>query len=164
MARWATIGLVIVASLSGIPSHADGYCAPNPGVQKSVTIVGLQFLGGRWITTEPTQADTAKRVPDTVNNGISGVGGTSNKDATYVSIGDCILWTNDDAVDHSLTPTAGNPTAPSSWTEKGLAGATGGSAYSDRTYLLQIDSGFVKGTYKYHCTIHPGMVGEFTVL
>ncbi len=63
-----------------------------------------------------------------------------------VTRGSTVTWTNNDTVTHTATADSG------SWNSGGLAP---GTSYST-TYQIA-------GTYPYHCTIHPNMVGSVIV-
>jgi plastocyanin len=65
-----------------------------------------------------------------------------------VKMGTAVTWTNTDSVDHTVTETDGK-TGPQS---QDLAK---GQSYSF-TYNAV-------GTYKYHCSVHPDMIGVVTV-
>jgi plastocyanin len=63
-----------------------------------------------------------------------------------IAAGDTITWTNNDAVAHTSTGDDG------SWN----SGTIAPGANFSRTFPSA-------GTFVYHCTIHPGMVGTVTV-
>lgn len=63
-----------------------------------------------------------------------------------IAAGDTITWTNNDAEAHTSTGTDG------SWD----SGTIAPGARFSRTFPSA-------GTFSYHCTIHPGMVGTVTV-
>ncbi|MCA1832390.1 MAG: hypothetical protein ABR548_15475 [Actinomycetota bacterium] len=160
MKRRAALAITIAAmSLSIAPSsNAVGYCYPQTGTRKTVNVAAFQFLGGSWVTVNPLTPGTAQKVPAPVTNGVP-YSGLNNNDVTFVKVGDCIEWNSYDqaaGIVHSVVPDSGNPTSPSNWTEQSLDGAS----YD----VLQITASFIPGTYKYHCGVHPGMVGEFRVI
>jgi plastocyanin len=67
-------------------------------------------------------------------------------DSVTVNVGDTVVWTNEDNVQHNVT-------------------ADNGEFKSDNignggTYSFTFDKA---GTYPYHCTIHPGMTGVVIV-
>lgn len=64
-----------------------------------------------------------------------------------VDAGDTVTWTNDDTVDHDVTG------------DGFKSGDAGGLASGD-TYKHKFDKA---GTFKYSCTVHPGMTGEVDV-
>ena len=71
---------------------------------------------------------------------------TFNPQRLTVSAGSTVTWTNNDTTAHTSTATDG------SWNSGTIApGATFSRAFPAR------------GTFPYHCTIHPGMVGTVTV-
>lgn len=63
-----------------------------------------------------------------------------------IAVGDTITWTNNDVVAHTSTGDDG------SWN----SGTVNPGANFSRTFPSA-------GTFSYHCTIHPGMVGTVTV-
>jgi plastocyanin len=63
-----------------------------------------------------------------------------------ISVGDTITWTNNDNESHTSTGDDG------SWN----SGSIAPGANFSRTFPSA-------GTFSYHCTIHPGMVGTVTV-
>jgi len=65
-----------------------------------------------------------------------------------VSVGDTVRWTNDDAVEHTVTSDTG------AWTEIILPGGTG--AHGSFTFNTA-------NTYPYHCSIHTFMTGSVIV-
>jgi plastocyanin len=69
---------------------------------------------------------------------------TPNPDT--IAVGDTISWTNNDSTAHTTTGDDG------SWNS---ATIQPGAAFS-RTFTTA-------GTFTYHCTIHPGMIGTVTV-
>jgi plastocyanin len=82
-----------------------------------------------------------------------GSGKVSMKDIKFnpgtvkISAGDTVTWTNDDSVGHDVTGDG---------FKSGDAGGIGpGGTYKHK---------FAKaGTFKYQCTVHPGMTGEVDV-
>lgn len=65
---------------------------------------------------------------------------------TTVNAGDTVRWTNNDAVEHTVTSNTG------AWTEIDLlAGAQGSVTFN------------TPGTFAYHCRIHPFMTGSVVV-
>jgi plastocyanin len=83
----------------------------------------------------------------------SGGGEVTMKDIKFnpstvdVKVGDTVTWTNDDTVGHDVT---------SDTFKSGSAGDIGGGA----TFKHKFDKA---GTFKYQCTVHPGMTGEVVV-
>jgi plastocyanin len=69
-----------------------------------------------------------------------------NPDDLTVSVGTSVTWTNTDAVAHTST----------SDTRVWDSGAVAPGAQFSTTFQNA-------GTFRYHCTIHPGMVGTVTV-
>jgi plastocyanin len=67
--------------------------------------------------------------------------------AVTVKVGQKIVWTNDEGVDHNVTADSGADFASSNFGEGKTFDYTPTKA----------------GTIQYECTIHPGMVGTITV-
>jgi plastocyanin len=68
--------------------------------------------------------------------------------AVTVRVGQAVVWTNNDAVDHNVT-------------------ATSGASFHSRAFGPGQTFRFVAtrpGTVRYVCTLHPGMMGSLTVL
>jgi plastocyanin len=70
-----------------------------------------------------------------------------NPSTVNVKVGDTVTWTNDDTVDHDVT------------SDTFKSGSAGGLAGGD-TFEHKFDKA---GTFKYQCTVHPGMTGEVVV-
>ena len=64
-----------------------------------------------------------------------------------VKVGDTVTWTNDDSVGHDVT---------SDTFKSGDAGGIGGGQTFEHKFAKA-------GTFKYQCTIHPGMTGTVVV-
>jgi len=93
--------------------------------------------------------------PDTGGSGtpVSIVANSSNLTTTAyspnpisISVGGTVTWTNNDVVAHTATADDG------SWNSGSVAA---GGRFS-RTFPTA-------GTFPYHCTIHPGMIGTVSV-
>jgi plastocyanin len=67
-------------------------------------------------------------------------------DEVMVAVGDTVTWTNTDTVSHTSTSDA------SGWD----SGIVAPGAQFSRTFQAA-------GTFRYHCAIHPGMVGSVVV-
>jgi plastocyanin len=70
-----------------------------------------------------------------------------NPSTVNVKVGDTVTWTNDDTVDHDVTA------------DDFKSGDAGGIKPGD-TFEHTFDSA---GTFKYVCTVHPGMEGSVKV-
>ena len=70
-----------------------------------------------------------------------------NPSTVNVKVGDTVTWTNDDSVGHDVTGDG---------FKSGSAGGIGGGT----TFKHKFDKA---GTFKYQCTVHPGMTGEVVV-
>jgi plastocyanin len=77
------------------------------------------------------------------------------KDITFepgdvsVAAGDTVTWTNDDTVNHDVTAD-----------DKSFSSGDAGDLAPGDTYDHKFDKA---GTFKYVCTVHPGMEGEVVV-
>jgi plastocyanin len=70
-----------------------------------------------------------------------------NPSTVNVKVGDTVTWTNDDSVGHDVT------------SDTFKSGDAGGIA-NGQTFEHKFDKA---GTFKYVCTVHPGMTGEVVV-
>jgi plastocyanin len=70
-----------------------------------------------------------------------------NPSTVNIKVGDTVTWTNDDTVGHDVTG------------DGFKSGDAGGLAGGD-TYEHKFNKA---GTFKYECTVHPGMTGEVDV-
>jgi plastocyanin len=66
-----------------------------------------------------------------------------------VKKGTTVTWTNNDTTTHTVTENDGHP------------GPDSGPVQPGQTYNFTYDTA---GTFKYHCAIHPNMVGTVTVI
>lgn len=67
-------------------------------------------------------------------------------DDVNVAVGETVTWVNADSVPHTSTSDA------TGW-DSGTVGAGGRFSFAFQS----------AGTFKYHCTIHPGMIGSVVV-
>jgi len=120
-------------------------------MQKSVSIVGvLSAVGfalacGSSSSTSPTNPAQSADVTITIQ-GNSGNQSFAPNPAT-MRVGQSVAWRNADSTTHNATQDA-NRFATSN---------LGGGATSSPITMS------TPGTFTYHCTIHPGMVGTLTV-
>ena len=83
----------------------------------------------------------------------SGGGDVTMKDIKFspstvdVKAGDTVTWTNDDSVGHDVTG-------------DGFKSGSAGGLQNGDTFKHKFDKA---GTFKYQCTVHPGMTGEVVV-
>jgi plastocyanin len=111
-----------------------------------VTAAGCGSSSAPSAPTSPTSGGGS-------GNGVSIVNGASGKTTTAyapnpmaVSVGGTITWTNSDNTTHTSTADGG------AWNSGSIApGASFSHAFP------------AAGTFTYHCSIHPGMVGTITV-
>jgi plastocyanin len=96
-------------------------------------------------TPTPTPGGTVSSV--TIPRGAETLGNKAfSPDAVDVAAGTTVTWTNTDVVTHTSTSDSG------AW-NSGSVGPNGQFSFTFAT----------AGTFPYHCTIHPGMVGTVTV-
>ena len=117
----------------------------------SIVLLGVAACGGGYSGSTPTTPSTG----GTNNQGspISIVSGASIKTNTafspnpiVISTGGTVTWTNNDNTSHTSTGDDG------AWNSGNIAP---GAQFS-RTFSTA-------GSFSYHCSIHPGMVGTVTV-
>jgi plastocyanin len=95
----------------------------------------------------PTPTPTPGGTVVSIRSGASVLTTTAyNPSAADIAVGTAITWTNNDSTPH--TTTADNNT----WNSGAIA------AGGQFTFTFQ-----TAGTFVYHCTIHPGMVGSVVV-
>jgi plastocyanin len=70
-----------------------------------------------------------------------------NPSTVNIKAGDTVTWTNDDSVGHDVTG-------------DGFKSGDAGGLQSGDTFKHTFDKA---GTFKYRCTVHPGMTGEVDV-
>jgi plastocyanin len=95
----------------------------------------------------PVPVTTGSTTPITIPTGASTLGNRAfSPDALDVTAGTAVTWTNTDSVEHTSTSDG------TGWN----SGAIPPRGQFSRTFP---DA----GTFSYHCSIHPGMVGTVTV-
>jgi plastocyanin len=95
----------------------------------------------------PSPAPGASNVPVSIPTNARTLGASAfNPSPVTVPAGTTVRWTNDDSIAHDVT----------SNTNVWASGNIAPGAHFDFTFQTA-------GTYPYHCTIHPGMVGTVTV-
>lgn len=139
-------------------------------MSKSVTwiiiVVVIVILGvGAFMLTRnntPTQPSPSTTTSGAMENHSSQNSATSPTKTNSVSIanmafapadisvpkGTTVTWTNNDSVAHTVTE------------NDGKTGPDSGDLAPSKTYSFTFNS---TGTFKYHCTIHPNMMGSVTV-
>ena len=94
-------------------------------------------------TPSPTPGSNAVAIP----SGAQTKGTAAfNPNPIMVSVGTTVTWTNNDSIAHTATSNTGA-------FDSGLIGAGGSFSFTFQS----------AGTFPYHCTIHPGMVGSVVV-
>lgn len=104
--------------------------------------------GGYSSPTTPSTGGTGSGngTPVTIPGGAQTKGSAAYvPNPVTISAGGEVTWTNTDTVAHTAT---------------GDSGVFNGSMAPGAKYTYMFAS---KGTYTYHCTIHPGMIGTVTV-
>jgi plastocyanin len=156
--RFSSIALVVGSALA-VALSACGETSPTaPGQNQAFhwwasTPIPTPGPGG---PSTPSAQPTAS-APAVGQGQASGLGSPAEKvsataalkfdpTATSAKAGDVIQWTNTGSVPHNVT--FDDPTL------------TSGTLNQNDTWQVKIT---VPGTYKYHCTFHPGMDGQLTV-
>lgn len=104
-------------------------------------------FGGNTSNPMPVATVSVSAAPQTIN--ISMQGFRYNPPAITVHLGDTVVWKNMDTAPHTVTTKADAAVAFDS-------GALGQNATFSHTFNQT-------GTYNYHCTFHPEMVGTIVV-
>lgn len=114
------------------------------------TLVFMSACGGYSSTpTSPSNNPTSSGngTPITIVKGAQALTTTAySPDPLTISAGTTVTWTNSDSTPHTATSDTGT---------FGSGTINGGGSYS---FTFQN-----KGTYTYHCSFHPNMVGTVTV-
>ena len=98
-------------------------------------------------TPTPTPAPTGPSASATIPRGAESLGDRAfSPNPIDVAVGTTVTWTNTDVVSHTSTADG------AAW-NSGTIPANGQFSFTFPT----------AGTFPYHCTIHPGMVGTVTV-
>ncbi len=120
-----------------------------PGV--TVLLVSFGCSGSTSIPSSPLFPSALPTTP--TGRAISIVLGASDRTTTAyapnvwnVAVGDSVTWINNDTAAHTATADGG------AWNSGSIAP---GLTFSQKFAT--------PGTFPYHCTIHPGMVGTITV-
>ena len=102
--------------------------------------------GGTTPTT-PSSTTSGPSVTASIPAGASGLTTSAfGANPLTVAAGTTVAWTNNDSIAHTSTANAGQ------WNS--------GTINPGDTFRFTFST---PGTYTYHCTIHPGMVGTVTV-
>jgi plastocyanin len=119
----------------------------------SGVLVFAAACGSNYSSSTPAPAPSPTPAPGGASSSVSIPTGAATlgtsafaPDALTVAAGTTVTWTNTDSIPHTSTSDA------KGW-DSGIVGP--GQQYS---VSLQ-----TPGTYSYHCTIHPGMVGTVVV-
>ena len=131
----AVAGLSLVACGSSSSSPTGPYGTPTPGTTPTPV-------------TTPTPGTTPTPPPQSSQVAISNF--AFSPASTTVSAGASVTWMNMDSVTHTSTA---DPTSAFIWDTGNIsAGATSGPVVFN-----------VRGTFTYHCNIHPFMHGTIVV-
>jgi plastocyanin len=122
-------------------------------VLASIVLVGVAACGGGYSGSAPTGPSTGGDNNNNSGTSVSVVSGAEFKTTTayapnpvVINAGGTVTWTNNDTTTHTSTGDDG------SWNSGSIAP---GAKFS-RTFATA-------GSYKYHCSFHPGMIGTVTV-
>lgn len=134
------------------------------GVIAAIVIIAAAISGYLYISHKNDDKQTATTAPTATESGDNSAienqppPATTNKvsiiDMAFlpatitVKKGTTVTWTNNDSVDHNVIETDGKP------------GPSSGTLAKDATYSFKYDT---VGTFTYHCSIHPDMVGTVIV-
>ena len=95
----------------------------------------------------PTPSPTPGTNTVVIPSGAQNLGTSAfNPNPIMVSVGATVTWTNSDTIAHTATSNTGA-------FDSGLIGAGGQFSFTFQS----------AGTFPYHCTIHPGMMGSVVV-
>jgi plastocyanin len=98
-------------------------------------------------TPVPVPVQTGSSTPVSIPTGASTLGNRAfNPDELDVATGTTVTWTNTDSIAHTSTSDA--------------AGWDSGAIAPRGQFSMTFQNA---GTFRYHCGIHPGMVGTVTV-
>ena len=113
----------------------------------AVSLVAVAFTSG-CIYGGGGTSNTGTTVPS--GNSIQIINFTFIPSTVAVPLGTSVTWVNSDSVPHTVTPDiADNP-----------SGFGSGQLSNGQTYTFTFTQ---PGTYKYHCSIHPGMTATIIV-
>ena len=108
------------------------------------SIISLTVLGAACSSNQKTNANTA--VNTIASNAVQIQGMTFMPSILTVAKGTTVTWTNNDSVSHNVPGDNGGPAS--------------GTLVHGATYSYTYTTA---GTFSYHCSIHPTMVGKVIV-
>jgi len=112
----------------------------------SLLAVTLALAGTACGSSSPSAPTTSSA--DVTINMVGNLGSQSfSPNPTAMRVGQTVAWKNADSITHDVAQDAGRFSTPTVSAGTTSAPITMGTA----------------GTFTYHCTIHPGMVGTITV-
>ena len=138
--RFALASAIVILGLvcSGCSSSSYDSPAPTPSPIPAPTPSPIPA---------PAPAPSGSSASVTIPTGAAVLGDRAyNPDGINVAVGTTVTWTNTDTVSHTSTSDA------SGWDSRIVAPA-GQFSFAFQT----------AGTYRYHCAIHPGMIGTVVV-
>jgi plastocyanin len=118
-----------------------------------IALVAACAIGGCGKSSTPTTPTTPTAPTGSTVSIVSGASTKTttayNPDPITIAKGMTVTWTNNDTAVHTSTS---DPGMAVTWSSGNIApGATFSQTFT------------TSGTFSYHCTIHPGMVGTVTV-
>ena len=119
-------------------------------LNRSLAVIALAALvsacGSSYSSPSSPTPTTNSGSTITLNGGVSGLTTAAfGTNPLTVATGTTITWTNHDTIAHTTTSNVGT------WNSNLAAGASFNFTFT------------TPGTYPYHCTVHPNMVGTITV-
>ena len=110
-------------------------------------ILGAALMAGACSNSSPAPAPSGPTTGVTIPQNASTLTVTAyNPNPVNVTVGTTVRWTNGDGVAHTSTATGG------AWNS--------GNMNNGATFDFKFQTA---GTFAYHCTIHPNMVGTVVV-
>jgi plastocyanin len=137
---WAVIVIVVIILIGGGIYFANKNSNTTPS-NNSTGSTSMNMHSANNSTNQQSSAPTATDKVDIKNFAFSPA------DIT-VKVGTTVTWTNSDSTTHTVTETDGQD------------GPNSGNLEPGKTYTFTYNTA---GTFKYHCAIHPEMLGTVTV-
>ena len=138
----SVIGL-IACSQAAPATPATPAPPPTPATPATPAPVTVPLLPNEGQTTPPP----ASAMPQIVTAQVSLAGFAFSPDAVIVSVGATVTWTNKDSVTHTVTSNGGL--------------FDSGNLAQGKTFSYTFKE---KGTFQYHCNLHPSMTGKIIVV
>lgn len=128
------IVLVVLGAAGFLLTHND---SPHQPAAKSENMTAMDNHSSQNSSPNPTKT-----------NSVSIANMAFTPPDITVTKGTTVTWTNNDAVTHTVTE------------NDGKTGPDSGDLAPTKTYSFTFNN---TGTFKYHCSIHPSMLGTVTV-